>query len=71
MNQYIAGDYLMSKLKETGFNKFTEVGSIIYKIATKAKTLRDNIMVFILNHQEETADSNAADRKYKAKTAGK
>ena len=67
-NQYIAADYLMSKAKEIGYGKFTDAASMIYKIATKGRTLRDDLFIFITNHQEEITDSGG---KVKAKTAGK
>lgn len=69
-NQYIAADYLMAKAKEIGYTKFTDAALMIYKIATKAKSLRDDLFVFILNHQDVTVDSEG-DKMIKAKTAGK
>lgn len=69
-NQYIAADYLMSKAKDTGFTKFTDAALMIYKIATKAKSLRDDLTVFIMNHQDTTVDADG-DKTIKAKTAGK
>lgn len=69
-NQYIAADYLMSKAKDTGYTKFTDVALMIYRIATKGKTLRDDLFVFILNHQDITVDSEG-EKTIKAKTAGK
>lgn len=67
-NQYIAADYLIGKAKETGYAKFTDVASMIYKIATKGRTLRGDLTIFIMNHQEEIPESGG---KVKAKTAGK
>jgi predicted ATPase len=69
-NQYIAADYLMSKAKDTGYTKFTDVALMIYKIATKGKSLRDDLFIFILNHQDITVDSEG-EKTIKAKTAGK
>jgi len=69
-NQYIAADYLMNKAKETGFAKFTDVAQMIYKIGTKAKSMRDDLFIFILNHQEETVDADG-EKTVRAKTAGK
>src|ERR1700761_1426375 len=56
-NQYIAADHLMAKAKDTGYGKFTDVALMIYKIATKGKSLRDDLFIFILNHQDVTVDS--------------
>lgn len=69
-NQYIAADYLMSKAKDIGYTKFTDVALMIYKIATKGKTLRNDLFIFILNHQDTTVDSEG-EKTSKAKTAGK
>lgn len=68
-NQYVAADYLMAKAKEIGYTKFTDAALMIYKIATKGKTLRSDLVIFILNHQELVGDEG--DRTLKAKTAGK
>lgn len=68
-NQYVAADLLMAKAKEIGYAKFTDAALAIYKIATKAKSLRDDLTVFILNHQEQTGDEG--EKTLKAKTAGK
>jgi hypothetical protein len=43
---------------------------MIYKIATKGKSLRDDLFIFILNHQDITVDSEG-EKTIKAKTAGK
>lgn len=69
-NQYIAADHLMAKAKEVGYGKFTDVALMIYKIATKGKSLRDDLFVFILNHQDVTVDAEG-EKMVKAKTAGK
>lgn len=69
-NQYVAADYLMAKAKEIGYTKFTDVALMIYKIATKAKSMRDDLFIFILNHQDITVDSEG-EKTIKAKTAGK
>lgn len=68
-NQYIAADLLMAKAKEIGYAKFTDAALAIYKIATKGKSLRDDLFIFILNHQEQTGDEG--EKTLKAKTAGK
>lgn len=68
-NQYVAADLLMAKAKEIGYTKFTDAALAIYKIATKGKSLRDDLIIFILNHQETTGDEG--EKTLKAKTAGK
>lgn len=69
-NQYIAADYLMSKVKDTGFVKFTDAAVMIYKIATKSKSLRDDLFLFITNHADTIVDAEG-EKTIKAKTAGK
>ncbi len=64
----MAADYLMQKAKETGYGKFTDAALVIYKIATKSRTMRDDLTIFVLNHAEEIPDSGG---KLKAKTAGR
>lgn len=68
--QYMAVDYLMSKLKETGFAKFTDSANKIYRIATKSRSLRGDLTVFILNHSQTDVDSNG-DKITKAAVSGK
>lgn len=69
-HNYIAADYLMGQAKVTGFQKFTEAALMIYKIATKNRTLRDDLMLFILNHVETSVDIEG-EKTIKAKTSGK
>ena len=67
---YIAADFLMNKSGETGFQKFSAAANMIYKIATKNRTLRSDLIIFILNHVEVSSDIEG-ERMIKAKTAGK
>lgn len=68
--QYMAVDYLMAKLKETGFGKFSEVANRIYKIAIKNRSLRNDLMIFILNHTQVDVDANG-EKIVRAKVSGK
>lgn len=68
-HNYIAADYLMAQAKVTGFQKFTEAALMIYKIATKNRTLRNDLILFIMNHVETSVDIEER-RTIKAKTSG-
>ncbi len=68
--QYMGVDFLMSKLKETGFAKFSEVANKIYRIATKSRTLRSDLVLFILNHSQIDVDANG-DKITRAAVSGK
>ena len=67
---YIAADHLMKQAKTTGFQKFTDAALMIYNIATRNRTLRDDLIIFVLNHVETSIDIEG-EKMVKAKTAGK
>lgn len=69
-SQYTVANEFMRKAKETGFQKFTDIALNMYKIATKPKTLRDDLTVIFLSHAEVAQDLNGNQR-LKAKTLGK
>lgn len=64
--QYVSADYLMSKAKDPGYGKFTDAALIIYKLATKNRSLRGDLILFILTHSETDTESGRT----KAKTSG-
>jgi len=68
--QYMAVDFLMSKIKETGFTKFTDAANKIYKVATKVRSLRDDLIVFFLNHLDINTTLEG-EKFMKAKVSGK
>lgn len=69
-SQYTVANEFMRKAKETGFQKFTDIALNMFKIATKPKTLRDDLVVIFLSHAEVAQDLNGNQR-LKAKTLGK
>lgn len=69
-HNYIAADYLMGQVKVTGYQKFSEAALMIYKVATKNRTLREDLTLFILNHVETSVDIEG-EKMVKAKTSGK
>lgn len=68
--QYMSSFEFFDRVDEKGFEKFTQIGAAIAKVARMPKDLRDDLMVFILTHAEEGTDIEGR-KKYKAKTIGK
>jgi len=64
--QYIMATELMKRAGEKGYDKFTDVGTQIWNIIRRAQTLRDDLTVFFLAHEED-----AQGGKRKMKTIGK
>lgn len=69
-SQYTVADEFMRKAKEVGFQKFTDMALNMYKLATKARTLRSDLNIIFLHHAEVAQDLNGNQR-LKAKTLGK
>lgn len=69
-SQYTVANEFMRKAKETGFQKFTDIALNMYKIATKPKALREDLVIVFLSHAEVAQDLNGNQR-LKAKTLGK
>lgn len=67
--QYMSSFEFFDRVDEKGFEKFTQIGAAIARIARTPKDLRENLMVFILTHAEEGTDIEGR-KKYKAKTIG-
>ena len=68
--QYMSSFEFFDKVDEKGYEKFTKIGAHLARIARLPKDLRDNLMIFILTHAEESTDMEGK-RKFKAKTIGK
>lgn len=68
--QYMSSFEFFDRVDEKGFEKFTQIGAAIARIARIPKDLREDLMVFILTHSEEGTDVEGRKR-YKAKTIGK
>ena len=58
------------RVDEKGYEKFTQIGAGLARIARMPKDMREDLMVFFLTHAEEAADLEGKKR-YKAKTIGK
>lgn len=68
--QYMAANEYMNRIKETGFQKFNDIGKNIYTVADLHNKLREDLTVIYLNHPDESTDS-MGDKKVRAKTIGK
>lgn len=64
--QYLMANEFMRRAKETGFQKFTDIGKNFWELVRLAEALPNNVIVYFLNHLE-TGD----DGRQKSKTVGK
>lgn len=63
---YIFSFDVMDKVKEKGFEKWTELASSVFKILNTTRTMRRNLNIICVNHAEKGDDGML-----KLKTAGK
>jgi hypothetical protein len=68
--QYMSSFEFFERVDEKGYEKFTQIGAGLARIARMPKDLRDDLTVFFLTHAEESTDMDGK-RKLKAKTIGK
>lgn len=68
--QYMSSFEFFDRSDEKGYEKFTQIGAGLARIARMPKDLREDLMVFFLTHAEEATDLEGKKR-YKAKTIGK
>ena len=67
--QYIMSTEFMNRALEAGWQKFTDIGKHMWDVVNTAKSLREDIKVFVLSH-DETVQENFAPKR-KMKTIGK
>jgi len=67
--QYIMSTEFMNRANEQGWQKFTDIAKHVWDIITTAKSLREDLKVFILSHDEIITENFAPKRKIK--TIGK
>ena len=65
-SQYLMTNEFMRRAKETGFQKFTDIGKNFWELVRTAEELPDDVIIYFLHHLE--ADENG---RQKAKTIGK
>jgi len=68
--QYMSSFEFFDKANEKGYEKFTQIGAHLARIARMPKDLREDLVIFFLTHAEEATDLEGK-RKFKAKTIGK
>lgn len=68
--QYVAVNQYMTRIKEKGFEKFNDIGHGIWLLPSILPTLRDDLVVFILSH-EETFFDDSGSKIRRAKRMGK
>lgn len=68
--QYMSSFEFFDRVDEKGYEKFTQIGGHLARIARLPKDLREDLTVVFLTHAEESTDLEGK-RKFKAKTIGK
>jgi hypothetical protein len=68
--QYMSSFEYMDKAMEKGYDKFTKMAMNLTRVARIQNDLREDLVIFFLNHSEESVDIDG-NRKIKAKTIGK
>lgn len=68
--QYMSSFEFFDKAAEKGYEKFTQIGAHLARIARMPKDMREDLFIFFLTHAEEGTDMEGK-KKYKAKTIGK
>jgi hypothetical protein len=68
--QYMSSFEFFDKANEKGYEKFTQIGAHLARIARMPKDMRNDLLVFFLTHAEESTDMEGK-RRLKAKTIGK
>jgi hypothetical protein len=68
--QYMSSFEFFDKSNDKGYEKFTQIGANLARVARMPKNLKDDLMIFYLTHAEESTDLEGR-RKFKAKTIGK
>jgi hypothetical protein len=68
--QYMSSFEFFDRSDEKGYEKFTQIGAGLARIARMPKDLRDDLQVYFLTHAEESTDLEGKKR-YKAKTIGR
>jgi energy-coupling factor transporter ATP-binding protein EcfA2 len=61
----------LRRISESTWDKWNDIAANMINIAQAAKSLRDDLMVFILHHVTEQGDGLLEDKSFKAMTLGK
>jgi hypothetical protein len=68
--QYMSSFEFFERVDEKGYDKFTQIGAGLARIARMPKDLREDLQIYFLTHAEESTDLEGKKR-YKAKTIGR
>lgn len=68
--QYMSSFEFFERVDEKGYEKFTQIGAGLARIARMPKDLREDLQIYFLTHAEESTDLEGKKR-YKAKTIGR
>lgn len=68
---YMLSNEYFRRIKETGFNKFNDVGNIAYELIQTALNARDDLFVFVLTHSETVSNAQSGLPMDKMKSIGK
>jgi ABC-type dipeptide/oligopeptide/nickel transport system ATPase component len=63
--QYLMSFEFMAKAKEKGYEKFTAIAKNTFDVLSVARSLRDDLIVICLYHEEEVSDNFSKRRKMK------
>ena len=67
--QYIMSFEMMDRSSEKGYDKFTQIAANFYSVLKEAMNMRDDLIICVLAHSENTGDQ--INPSYKIKTIGK
>jgi hypothetical protein len=68
--QYMSSFEYFERVDEKGYEKFTQIGAHLARIARMPKDMREDLQVYFLTHAEEGSDIEGK-KKFKAKTIGR
>ena len=68
---YMLSNEYFRRIKETGFNKYNDVGNIAFEVIQNALNAREDLYVFILTHSETTTNAQTGMPMDKMKSIGK
>lgn len=70
-NTHLSSLEYIGRIREHGWDKFNDIAYNMVTVVNKCKSLRDDIVVFVIHHIKETGDGIIEDKGYKAMTLGK
>lgn len=68
--QYMSSFEYFDRVNDKGYEKFTQIGAALARIARMPKDLRPDLQIYFMTHVEKATDIEGKE-KYKAKTIGK